>query len=64
MADDQPYEILSPTKIRLGPEARYWAEQYFGPGRQGLEQFGRYLLNRQRLADNEHEGSANDIAFQ
>lgn len=51
MEDDLPYEILSPTKIRLGPDAKFWAEQYFGPGRKGIEQFAKYLLDKHRLGD-------------
>ena len=60
MADDRPYEILSPTKIKLGPEALWWAEQYFGLGRRGREQFARYLLARERLGDDYQAGDADD----
>jgi hypothetical protein len=45
--DDKPYEILSPTKIRLGPEAKHWAREW------GLtdEQLARYLLQQDRLRE-------------
>jgi hypothetical protein len=59
--NDKPYEILSPTKIRLGPEALHWAEQYFGPGRNGRERFGRYLLARERLGEDYQPGDADVI---
>jgi hypothetical protein len=26
--DDQPYVVESPTRIKLTPEAKYWAEQH------------------------------------
>jgi hypothetical protein len=42
MTDDRPYTILSPTKIRLGPDAKFWAEQHG----MTLQEFARYLLHR------------------
>jgi len=36
----KPYEILSPTKIRLGPEAKDWAKEHG----MTLQEMGRYLL--------------------
>jgi hypothetical protein len=59
--DDKPYEILSPTKIKLRPDALWWAEQYFGPGRNGREQFARYLLAHERLGGDYQPGET-DVA--
>jgi hypothetical protein len=50
MDDDRPYRVDG-SKVWLSPDAKYWAEQYFGPGRKGLEQMAKYLLNRDRLGD-------------
>jgi hypothetical protein len=43
MTDDRLYEVLSPTKIKLGPEAKYWAEQNDG---MTLAEMARYLLQQ------------------
>jgi hypothetical protein len=44
MIDDRPYTILSPTKIRLGPDAKHWAHEYG----MTLEEFAKYLLHQHR----------------
>ena len=28
MADDRPFVVESPSRIRLGPEAKWWADQH------------------------------------
>jgi hypothetical protein len=43
--DDKPYEILSPTKIRLGPLAKEMAHE-FGLS---LTDMAKHLLNQHRL---------------
>ena len=40
--DDRPYVVESPTRIRLGPDAKHWAHEYG----MTLEEFARYLLHR------------------
>jgi len=42
---ERPYEILSPTKIRLGPEAKFWAQAH------GLDltTMARHLLAQEKL---------------
>jgi len=52
MTDDCPYTVLSPTKIRLGPDAKHWAHEYG----MSLEEFARYLLHR-----HEHEGDHAEV---
>jgi hypothetical protein len=42
VADDRPYVVESPTRIRLGPDAKHWAHEYG----MTLEEFARYLLHR------------------
>ena len=49
MDNNQPFTIESPTRVRLGPEALWWAEQYFGPGGKGREAFARHLLAQHQL---------------
>jgi hypothetical protein len=58
MTDDRPYEVLSPTKIKLGPAAleqlqEYVAAGYFPPGRKGREEFGKYLLQQHEAQQQE-----------
>jgi len=60
----EPHIVESPTRIRLGPDAKFWAEQYFGPGRKGLEQFARYLLNKHRLGNEWQEGGRVDERYE
>jgi hypothetical protein len=45
MDDEQPYVIKSPTRIRLGPEAQFWAKEHG----MTLEELARYLLNKENL---------------
>jgi hypothetical protein len=45
MADDKPYTVESPTRIRLGPEAKFWAKEHG----MSLQEMARYLLERHRL---------------
>jgi hypothetical protein len=45
MEDDRPYIVESPTRIRLKPEAKFWAEQHG----MSLEQMARYLLQAEKL---------------
>jgi hypothetical protein len=47
MEDDRPYVIESPTRIKLGPEAKYWARQHG----LSLEELARYLLQQDRLRE-------------
>lgn len=42
MGDGQPYTVESPTRIRLGPDAKYWAEQHG----MTLDEFAKYLLRQ------------------
>jgi len=64
MADDseQLYKIDG-SKVWLSPTALEFAQQYFGPGRQGRERFARYLLARERLGDDYQLGDADDAAI-
>jgi hypothetical protein len=45
--EDQPFVIESPTRIRLGPIAKFWA------GQRGisLEAMARYILAAEQLRD-------------
>src|SRR5262249_54432747 len=45
--NDKPYEILSATKIKLGPDAKYWAAEYG----MTLTQFAHYLLQADKLRE-------------
>ena len=47
MADEKPYVIESPTRVRLGPEAKYWAQE----NGLTLEQMAKHLLNQHRLQE-------------
>jgi hypothetical protein len=47
MTDEKPYEILSATKVRLGPEARELAK-LSGVSEQ---QMARFLLEQNRLRE-------------
>jgi hypothetical protein len=38
--NDMQFEIISPTKIKLGPVAKYWAQEHG----MSLEQMARWLL--------------------
>ncbi len=51
MTDDRPYVVESPTRIKLRPEAKYWAEQHG----LSLEAMARYLL-RQHAQQQEEAG--------
>jgi hypothetical protein len=42
MEDDRPFVIESPTRIKLRPAAKEWAQQYG----MSLEQMARYLLQQ------------------
>jgi hypothetical protein len=46
-SNEKPFEIESPTRIRLGPEARYWAEQHG----MTLTEMAKYLLAKDRQTD-------------
>jgi len=64
MADDSDlYRIEGDSKVWLSPTALEFAQQYFGPGRSGREQFARYLLARERLGDDYQLGDADDAAI-
>ena len=45
MTDGRPYEVLSPTKIRLGPEAKYWAKRHG----MSVTEMARHLLQQKKL---------------
>jgi len=47
MADDRPYVIESPTRVRLGPTAKEWAREW---GMSDVE-MARYLLKQDALQD-------------
>src|SRR5262249_50731322 len=47
VTDDEPYEVLSPTKIRLGPVAKELAAQHG----MSLTEMARYLLTQEKLRD-------------
>jgi hypothetical protein len=51
MDDDLPYVIESPTRIKLSPEAKFWAAEHGLT----LEQLGRYLLNKEKLREENGE---------
>jgi hypothetical protein len=60
MADsEKPYTIESPTRIRLGPEAKYWAQQYG----MTLEEFARYLMDAHNQRDDVEPSELSDISF-
>ena len=42
--DDRPYVVESPTRIRLGPDAKHWAHEHG----MTLEEFAKYLLHQHR----------------
>ena len=48
--DHRPFVIEGPTRIRLGPDAKFWAQEHG----LSLESLARYLLNRERLSDGEN----------
>jgi hypothetical protein len=48
MDDDLPFVIESPTRIKLSPEAKFWAEEHG----MTLNEMGKYLLNKERLEEN------------
>jgi hypothetical protein len=45
MDDERPYVIESPTRIRLGPVAKDWAQAYG----LSLEEMARHLLAQEKL---------------
>ena len=47
----KPYEILSPTKILLGPEAKDWAKEHG----MTLQEMGRYLIAQNRDVESSGE---------
>jgi hypothetical protein len=47
MEDDRPYIVESPTRIKLRPEAKFWAEQHG----LSLEQMARWLLLQEKLRE-------------
>jgi hypothetical protein len=47
VVDDRPYVIESPSRIRLSPDAKFWAHVH----RMTLEEFARYLLHRHHHSD-------------
>jgi hypothetical protein len=51
MADEKPYTIHSPRKITLSEDARFWAKEHGFVGKRGLEEFARYLLNKEKLKE-------------
>jgi hypothetical protein len=53
MTEDRPYTIESPTRIRLGPEAKFWAQEHG----MSLEEMARFLINRERLKEANGEES-------
>jgi hypothetical protein len=44
VADDLPYVIESPTRVKLGPDAKHWAHEHG----MTLEEFAKYLLHQHR----------------
>jgi hypothetical protein len=53
--DDRPFVVESPTKIKLGPEAKYWAEQHGVT----LTEMGRYLLQQHATQQAAQESESN-----
>jgi hypothetical protein len=46
----EPFTIHSGgTRITLSPEARQWAAEHFGPGKEGLEKMARHLIQQEKL---------------
>jgi hypothetical protein len=57
MIDARLYEVLSPTKIKLGPEAKYWAEQ----NGMTLAEMAKHLLHQHYNGDQVSDGASEDI---
>jgi hypothetical protein len=51
MDDGLPFVIHSATRITLKPEARFWAQEHG----LSLEEFARYLLNREKVREDNGE---------
>jgi hypothetical protein len=57
MIDARLYEVLSPTKIKLGPEAKYWAEQ----NGMTLAEMAKHLLHQHYNGDQVSDGASEDF---
>jgi hypothetical protein len=47
MDEERPFVIESPTRIRLGPDARFWAEQHG----LSLEEMAKFLLTKEKKVE-------------
>ena len=45
MDDSEPYVIESPTRVRLGPVAKHWAQEHG----MTLVQMARHILEQEKL---------------
>jgi hypothetical protein len=50
-ASNKPYIIESPTRIRLGPEAKFWAREF----KMTLKGYAQYLLDAHNERDDEEK---------
>jgi hypothetical protein len=57
MIDARLYEVLSPTKIKLGPEAKYWADQ----NGMTLAEMAKHLLHQHYNGDQVSDGASEDF---
>jgi hypothetical protein len=55
--DDQPYVVESPSRIKLSPEAKYWAQEHG----MTLTEMGRYLLQQHAQQQAAQEGEASNF---
>jgi hypothetical protein len=53
--DDQPYVVESPSRIKLSPEAKYWAEQHG----MTLTEMARYLLQQHAQQQEQEQHASN-----
>jgi hypothetical protein len=59
MTDDRPFEVLSRTKIRLGPVAKQFAKDYGLT----LTDMARYLIDRHYNGDDTVHGQDHESEF-
>jgi hypothetical protein len=45
MPPDTPFQVLSPSRIRLGPAAQAWAQEHG----MTVTEMGKYLLQREKM---------------
>jgi hypothetical protein len=50
MDNDKPYEVLSPTQIKLSEEAKYWAKEF----NMSLNEYAEYLLRKHKTNEGQN----------